>query len=115
LVVGNPRLVVIDGIKLVPPRMLGHGRRDCGCAFCGRFRAQHLVWRAIAIDVVALVSWILVVSLFDADLDNATPIIGGALIMATGATFAGLVFWYQPIMRLAHRRRPRWLSWPPPP
>jgi hypothetical protein len=94
---------------LVPPRRVG----DCGCTFCGLFRAHHYWLRAAGatITVPLLLTFALAVhrSMVHSHAlpGEVVPIFGALLIAVTGLGLLALCMWYQPLRRLLHMIRPR--------
>jgi hypothetical protein len=105
----DSRVVVVGGVRLVPPKQAG----DCTCVFCSTFRAQHLWWRALAVSLTLPLPLLFAVHLARLGLHGGTQIVGAVLIVTTAWTVAAVAVWYQPARRAVHRARPRETSWPP--
>lgn len=99
---------VIGGVALVPPQRA----RDCGCEFCGLYRAHHYWRRAV---LASLVAAFLVAAPFYVDQEmkktsasgEVVAAVGGLMLVATGAVVLALGAWRLPIRRLLHMWRPR--------
>lgn len=99
---------VVWGVTLVPPRRA----HDCSCTFCGLFRAHHYWIRAVISSVVALLL-VLAPGYVGHEMErtsthgDATVVVGGLMLVATGAVFLTLGAWLQPVRRLLHILHPR--------
>jgi hypothetical protein len=102
-------VVVVDGVRLVPP----HSPGDCACVFCSTFRARHYWLRAAAVSITFPLPLLFARHLAGLELHGGTQIVGAILIVATAWAVAVVAVWYQPARRLLHRRRPRQTGWPP--
>lgn len=99
---------VAFGVALVPPRRAD----DCGCTFCGWFRAHHFWRRAIGASLAAVFFVSAPFYVHQEMSKTSTPgdvvaAVGGLMLVATGALLLALASWRLPLRRLVHMRRPR--------